>query len=270
MLTLMYITNVAEIASHAISCGADRIVIDLESRGKDIRQSGKTQKPHALKDIIEVRRKLPGAFITVRINPIQYSGTSEEIKFLIDHGADQIMLPYFHQLGEAEMFLSLVNGKSSACLLVETVKSLALIQELISWKEADEFYLGLNDLAIELGLDFPFKTLSGGFIADAVTALNSSSSTFGFGGLAPIDSGLVNGSAILGELLRHQASTVFLSRDFHHCSESLETLKTRINLEKEISRVRSLETLMRKRSGREESEDARKTYRLIDSIRSGR
>ena len=53
MLKLMYITNRPEIAQIAESAGVDRIFVDMEFIGKDIRQGGMdtVQSHHTIEDI---------------------------------------------------------------------------------------------------------------------------------------------------------------------------------------------------------------------------
>jgi len=265
-LNLIYITNHPEIADYALRSGADRIMLDLECRGKKSRQGSKTQRPHQICDFRKIRKKIPDGFISVRINPIIYPETKNEVKFLIDNGVDQIILPYFHSVNEVERFLALIDKRTQTCLLVETLDSLSIIDKLVLFSEVNEFYLGLNDLSLELEYNFPFKVLSTGIIDNAMQLLNSLNKKFGFGGIAPAESGLIPGKKILAELIHNRASTVFLSRAFHQCATSVEKLQQKIDLPKEIQRLRQLEKEYIKRSTKKEIEDMVETYKILESV----
>ena len=68
MLKLMYITNDPHVAGLAEAAGVDRIFIDLESVGKQLRQGGMNtvQSDHTLADIRNVRPAVKKAELMVR------------------------------------------------------------------------------------------------------------------------------------------------------------------------------------------------------------
>ena len=107
MIKLMYITNAPQIAALADEAGVDRIFVDLESVGKQLRQGGMNtvQSDHTLADIRALRPAVKRAELLVRVNPI-YDWSREEIDTAIDAGADTLMLPYFQAAAQAEKFLA--------------------------------------------------------------------------------------------------------------------------------------------------------------------
>ncbi len=116
-LKLMYITNNPEVAVIAENAGVDRIFIDMEFIGKDVRQGGldTIQNHHTIQDIKNVKAAVRKAEIVVRINPIHenyfgYMDSKEEIDAAIDAGADILMLPYFTTPTEVQKFVEYVNG----------------------------------------------------------------------------------------------------------------------------------------------------------------
>ena len=96
MIKYMYITNVPRIAALADKAGVDRIFLDLETVGKQLRQGGMNtvQSDHTLADIRAVRPAVKRAELLVRVNPI-YDWSREEIEAALDAGADALMLPFF-------------------------------------------------------------------------------------------------------------------------------------------------------------------------------
>ena len=135
-LKLMYITNNPEIAQIAENAGVDRVFVDLEYIGKDLRQGGMdtVQNHHTPMDARNVKRVLTKAELLVRINPIHdasdgYGSTEEEIDAVIASGADIIMLPYFKTANEVERFVAGVGGRAKTMLLFETVASVENIDE---------------------------------------------------------------------------------------------------------------------------------------------
>ena len=102
MLKLMYITNDPSVASIAEANGVDRIFVDMEYIGKNLRQDGMdtVQNRHTIEDVRRLRKILTKSQLMVRCNPIhdateEYCSSGEEIDAIIDSGADIIMLPYF-------------------------------------------------------------------------------------------------------------------------------------------------------------------------------
>ena len=94
-LKLMYITNNAEIAKIAEDSGIDRIFVDLEYIGKDLRQGGMdtVQNRHTVFDVEKIKNSIKKAELVVRINPIHdetddYNSTEAEIDEVIKAGAD--------------------------------------------------------------------------------------------------------------------------------------------------------------------------------------
>ena len=107
-MKLMYITNSTDVATVAENAGVDRIFIDMEYIGKNLRQGGMdtVQNHHTVEDIKNIRKTLKKAELLVRINPVHdrteaYSSTEEEVDEVIKAGADIIMLPYFKTKKEA-------------------------------------------------------------------------------------------------------------------------------------------------------------------------
>ena len=138
MLKLMYITNRPEIAQIAETAGVDRIFVDLEYIGKDLRQKGldTVQSHHTFDDIEVVSKAINRADLLVRINPIhkntkEYISSQEEIDRVIKCGADIIMLPYFKKIEEVEAFIKYVNGRARTMLLLETPEAVDIIDSIL-------------------------------------------------------------------------------------------------------------------------------------------
>ena len=100
-LKLMYITNRPEIARIVENAGVDRIFVDMEYIGKDIRQGGMdtVQSHHTVADIRAIASAVTKAQVMVRVNPIHeasesYISSAEEIDAAIEAGADILMLPF--------------------------------------------------------------------------------------------------------------------------------------------------------------------------------
>ena len=66
MLRLMYITNNPDVAKIADEAGVDRVWIDLESKGKELRQPKNLNtvlSKHKISDIKKVKKVLKKSFI---------------------------------------------------------------------------------------------------------------------------------------------------------------------------------------------------------------
>jgi citrate lyase beta subunit len=165
----------------------DRIMVDLERLGKAQRQSGRSLflSHHEIGDVARIRQCVTRGQVMVRINPIHW-GSRQEIDRVIQQGADILMLPYFHSLGEVSGFLDLVRGRASAVLLVETAASLAILPQLCKIPQVAEIHIGLNDLSISLRRQSHFDVIADGTIEHACRVLRSSGLPFGFGGIASL------------------------------------------------------------------------------------
>ena len=157
-LKLMYITNQPDVAKIAQASGVDRIFVDMEYIGKDIRQGGMdtVQCHHTYEDIVAVRKVISVSELLVRVNPIhnetdQYCSSKDEIDRVTACGADIIMLPYFKTCEEVEKFISYVNGRAKTMLLLETPEASEVLDRIISLKGLDFVHIGINDLSLGYG-----------------------------------------------------------------------------------------------------------------------
>ena len=68
----MYITNNSDVAKIAQSAGVDRIWVDMEFIGKDVRQRGldTVKSRHTVDDVRRLRKVVSSSELMVRINPI--------------------------------------------------------------------------------------------------------------------------------------------------------------------------------------------------------
>ena len=141
-LKLMYITNRPEIARIAEIAGVDRIFVDLEYIGKSERQGGMdtVQSSHTLDDVKRIAENITVAELLVRVNPIhdatsEYCSSEDEIDAAIKNGAKIIMLPFFKELKEVKRFISAVNGRAKAMLLLETPEAVELVDDILNTED---------------------------------------------------------------------------------------------------------------------------------------
>lgn len=222
-LSLMYITNNPQVAAIAQASGVDRIFVDMEYIGKDIRQAGMNtvKSHHTYEDIktISAVTQSGKSQLLVRVNPIHeaakaYCSSKEEIETAISCGADVIMLPMFKTCREVESFLNIASGKVKTMLLLETKEAAESIDELISLGGFDELHIGLNDLHLAYGKKFMFELLSDGTVDRLAEKLNSKAIRFGFGGIARIGYGTLPAEYIIAEHYRLNSQAAILSRSF--------------------------------------------------------
>ncbi len=249
-LELMYITNRTDVATLAQRAGVDRIFVDMEYIGKDLRQGGldTVQSHHTVEDVKRLRPILNKSKLLVRCNPIHeasksYSSSKEEIDSVVEAGADIIMLPYFKTASEVEKFIKLVNGRAKTCLLLETAEAAENIDSILSVDGIDEMYIGLNDLHLCYGMDFMFQLLADGTVERLAEKIKAKGISFGFGGVARVGTGTLSADCIFGEHYRLGSDRVILSRAF--CDVSKEKSLDDI-AEKLISGVRDVRELEKK------------------------
>ncbi|PMR71859.1 aldolase/citrate lyase family protein [Halomonas heilongjiangensis] len=233
------ITAMPEVARHAEACGVDTIFIDMEIRGKSERQGHlDTQKSeHTTNDISRIARVLTRAELMARINP-PWEGTAAEVEAAIAAGAGRLMLPMFRTCDEVAEFKSAVAGRVPVTLLVETASGLARLPVILPLLQVgDRVHFGLNDLCIDMGLDFLFEVLGGRLLDGPAALCRDAGVPFGIGGVGRIGMGDVPADWIISEHVRLGSEWVILSRAFHGGATSLDRLVDQLDLAAELSAI---------------------------------
>lgn len=214
-LNLMYITNNPAVALIAEKNGVDRIMVDLETLGKDERQKNMdtVKSHHTVADVSAISNVLTSAETLVRVNP-WHEGSIAEIEAVIQAGADRIMLPMWRTAAEAHFFLETVNRRVHTTLLLETKEAVQIIDEVLEDPLLDEVHIGLNDLHLSYGLTFMFELLSNGVVEDLCNKLKKKCIPYGFGGIAKIGEGTLPAERIVMEHYRLGSTRTILSRSF--------------------------------------------------------
>ena len=244
----MYITNDQDVARIAENAGVDRIFVDMEYIGKDLRQGGMdtVQSHHTAEDVKKIKSELTKAELLVRINPIheatnEYCSSAEEIEQVIEAGADIIMLPFFKTCKEVADFLQCVAGRVKTMLLVETPEAVECIDEIIELPGIDEMYIGLNDLSLGYGMKFMFQLLADGTVEKLSLKFRYHDMPFGFGGIAALGKGMLPAEYVIKEHYRLGSTCAILSRSF--CNTNLVDSLDEINtiFEEGMKEIRTLE-----------------------------
>jgi len=238
-MLLSLITNDPIIANYAETAGINRIMIDLEVKGKNIRQSGKNLflSDHSIGDLPVIKAFFKEKSLFVRINPI-HQQSKEEIDAVIRMGADIVMLPFFRSMDEVVTFLELTNGAVKNSLLVETKEAAELLPKLVDLKDVHEIHIGFNDLSISFGYRTIFEPIRNGSLDEYAKIVNYRKIPWGFGGLAKLsDSALpIDPQLILFEQLRLNASIGWLGRSFR---DSLDRDRIGSSLREEVLLIRT-------------------------------
>ena len=247
-MKLMYITNNPAVARIAEDAGVDWIFLDMEVIGKAFRQSGldTVQNHHTIDDIKRIRKTISQSKLLVRINPIHdalenYPSSKDEIDASIEAGADILMLPYFKTVEEVKTFIHLVNGRAKTLLLLETVEAANLIDDILEVPGIDMIHLGLNDMHLELGMNFMFELLADGTVERLGNKIKAKGIPFGFGGIATLDGGALQGSMVLKEHVRLGSSMVIVSRSFCNTEIVTDLNEVKRIFDTGISGLRALE-----------------------------
>lgn len=267
MIKFMYITNAPRIAALADQAGVDRIFLDLETVGKQLRQGGMNtvQSDHTLADIRAVRPAVKRAELLVRVNPI-YEWSREEIDTAIAAGADSLMLPYFHTAAQVEKFLDFVNGRARTILLVETPEAVEGLDEILSLPGIDECHIGLNDLHLGYHRKFLFELLADGTVDRIVDKFREYSIPFGIGGIARLGRGILPAECVLAEHVRLGSQAVILSRSF--CNDILfsDRPDREAVFAREVEKLRTAESELRTRDAAFFAKNHRRLQQIVAGI----
>ena len=77
------------------------------------------------------------------------------------------MLPMFTHPDEVRLCLNFIRGRVPLTLLVETAAALARLHTILNIPGFDDVHIGLNDLHLDMGLDFMFELLSSNLLDGA-------------------------------------------------------------------------------------------------------
>jgi len=247
-IKLMYITNNPSVALIAQKAGVDRIFIDMEYIGKSARQGGMdtVQSHHTLDDIKNIRSVINEAQLLVRCNPIhgatkEYTSSKDEIDGIVESGADVIMLPYFKEAHEVREFIKLVNGRAKTMLLFETPESRDNADEILALDGIDEVFVGLNDMSLGYGMKFMFQLLANGTVEELCEKFKKKGLSYGFGGLASLNGGMLPGKNVLAEHYRLGSGCVILSRSFCNVSKIIDLAEVERIFNNGVSEIREYE-----------------------------
>lgn len=220
-LTLMYITNNPRVAEIAQEAGVNRVWVDMEYIGKELRQAGMNtvKSHHTVEDVVALRKVVTSSQLQVRVNPIheatsEYCSSKEEIDNVIEAGAEIVMLPMFKTSQEVGKFVEYVDGRARVLLLCETKEAAEHIDEIMDVPGIDEMYVGLNDLHLSYGQMFMFQPLCDGKMDRLAEKIKAKGLSFGFGGIARVGYGMLPAEYIIGEHYRLGSTAAILSRGF--------------------------------------------------------
>ncbi len=272
-LKLMYITNRPDIALIAERAGVDRIFVDLEYIGKNLRQGGMdtVQNHHTPMDAAGIKQVLTKAELLVRINPIhdateEYCSTEEEIDAVVASGANIIMLPYFKTAAEVKRFVTGVSGRAKTMLLFESAASVENMDDILSVNGIDEAYIGLNDLSLEYGQKFLFSLLADGTVEKIARKFSQKNIPFGFGGLATLDGGLLLGKKVVPEHYALGSSCVILSRAFCNTNLIDDLQEIKHAFENEIRKIRDYENFCLRQNNEFFKQNHKELMEIVNKI----
>jgi len=241
-LKLMLVTNDSELVIAAQDSGVDWIFIDLELKGKLERQKGRNTviSAHNFNDISNMRAILTSSKLLVRINPIG-EWSKSEIDEVINRGADLVMLPFFETAKDVEIFIRHVGGRADTIILLETLKGINNLNEILKVEGINYLHIGLNDIHIAKKSSFMFEPLSNGLVENILQSVRHTDISYGFGGVANLESDLrPSAKSLLAEHYRLGSSMVILSRSFLVGSDNTSQ-SVKANLRKNVVALRQWE-----------------------------
>ncbi len=271
-LKLMYITNDTVVAKIAEDNGVDRIFMDMEYIGKEIRQPGDTVKSHhTVEDVRRVRSAIKKSEIMVRVNPLteksgDFCGSECEINAVIEAGADVVMLPMAKNACDLERFVKLVAGRAKTMFLLETKEAAENLDKILAVKGIDEVHIGLNDLHLSLGEHFMFEPLADGTVDMLTAKIKKAGIPYGFGGIARIGYGMLPAERVITEHYRLGSSFAILSRSFCNIGNITDEKEVREIFGRGVKSIRDFEKSLSVLAPSDFEENRLEVVRLVGEI----
>lgn len=246
MLKVFYITNDPLVAKIAEKYGVDRIFVDMEYIGKNERQQGMdtVKNHHTVEDVKNIRSVLKTAQLLVRVNPI-HPESEKEINDVIRVGADVIMLPMFKTADEVRQFISYVDNRAKAMLLLENIDAVHCLDEILKIDGIDEIHIGLNDLHLSMQKKFLFELLADSTVEQIVEKIAKTKIPYGFGGFGKIGEGTLPAEYIVCEHYRLGSSMGILSRAFCNTTVNRDYENIESIFKEGMQKLRSYESFLK-------------------------
>lgn len=207
-----------DLARRADHAGVDRVGLDLEILGKRARQHealGTWITKHTCDQLPAIRRALTHASLFARTNPL-HAGLGREVDQLLDAGVSVLMFPNFQDLSELKAFLRMVGGRAKVVPLLERLAAAKQIDQIVALGEIDEIHVGMNDLALDLGLKNRMEVLISPTLAHIASTVAKATKRLGVGGVArAYDATLpVPSELVYAQYPRLRATAALISRSF--------------------------------------------------------
>jgi 2-keto-3-deoxy-L-rhamnonate aldolase RhmA len=234
-VVLTFWTSDPDTARVADLAGIDRIGVDLDRLGKQARQAGLGTwvSRHTVEDLVRLRPAITRAQLFVRSNPL-HDGTPGEVERALAAGAEVLMLPMFRSAGELARYVELVGGRARVVGLLETAEAVAEVEAVARVAGLDELHVGINDLALALGLPNRFWVLLDPAAAHVARAAAAVGLPLGVGGIGRVtDAALpIPPDLIYAQYPRLGATAALISRSFlaTDCDVATEVRRTRERL----------------------------------------
>lgn len=266
-LKLIYITNIPAVALIAEKYGVERVMVDLETLGKEERQKGMNtvQSHHTIDDVTAISNMLTKAEMLVRVNPWNDNSVCE-IESVITAGADRIMLPMWKLADEAEKFLNAVNQRVHTTLLLETKEAVECLDTILDNPLIDEIHIGLNDLHLSYGLTFMFELLANGTVEAICKKCKAKNVPYGFGGIAKIGEGMLPAERIVMEHYRLGSTRAILSRGFCNTDEIKDIAAIQSVFAENVKRLRAYEAMLENRTDSEYEDNKQTVNECVNNI----
>lgn len=161
--------------------------MDLERLGKAARQAGcgAWLSGHREQALPALAAELRTAALFARCDP-PHSGTPGQVERLLTAGVRVLMLPMYRTLDEVRQFADAVAGRARTVLLVETRQAAGMVTAAAAVPGIDELHVGLNDLAMSVGLSSRFAVLASPLLDAIAAEARTAGLPLGVGGVARV------------------------------------------------------------------------------------
>lgn len=157
------------------------------------------------------------------------------MRTLLAHGVQVLMLPMFERAEQIARFVELVDGRAEVVPLLETPAAAREIERIVAVPGLREIHVGINDLALGLGMRNRFAVLDCELTERVSRCVRAVGLRFGIGGIgrADDDSLPIASELVYAQYPRLGATAALISRTFLAGAEE-------IDLAYEVTRSREL------------------------------
>ena len=244
-MEIVYKTTSSEIASIAVECGVNIIMVDLGKHLKETKDYKSTfgwtfDYEAFIQDCFVKLKKIRASIGDKKLRVVVTAEMGDSvIDELNNIGVDELYLSQWTEVEEVRRFASKVGGKQIIGVVFNSNDEIALADDVFGLNIKEAY---IDTFELYEGCLEEYKMIANGAIEKFCNRAKENSIAISFGDVRFIKSYPSEAEYMIAELCNVNASSVLLSRTFNGCYEDKYLKEAPLELSENISFIRKKET----------------------------